>query len=122
MAPPYANSALKVMRVRDPALSSFDPLEAAIESLASVSVCEALPTPAEMAGFQALVVAARSTSEAGFTAADIRKSVAAVADKPLPILWLAGRIDAGSAAEPGDPIPVSWPVPLSRLASFVTAG
>jgi CheY-like chemotaxis protein/HD-like signal output (HDOD) protein len=118
MTPPYAHKPIRVMLVRDPSLSPFDPVAAALESLADVTIRSSLPAAADLAGHERLVVVARSTSASGFTDADIRKATA-VADSPPSVLWLTGRIDGTSDASGEQLTPVLWPVPLSHLADFV---
>jgi len=119
MEPPYGRRSIKVMLVRDPSLSAFDPLEAALESLAEVQVRHTLPTRADLVGIDAAVVAARSTSAAGFTASEIHASINGGADRVIPVLWLAGRIDEGASTDSPNSPPISWPVPLSHLADFI---
>jgi HD-like signal output (HDOD) protein len=113
MQPLYPKRRVPVLLVRDPSLSGFDPVEAAVDSLAGVTVRPNLPAQAELAAFAGMVVAARTTSAAGFTAPEIAKLAAG----PVPVLWLTGRIDGGAGAE--SLVPTSWPIPLSRLAEFV---
>ena len=117
MAPLYPASRSRVLLVRDPSLSTFDPIEAALECLCEVAVRPSLPAREEVAELAGAVVVARSTSAAGFTAAEIAKSLG----DAVPVLWLAGRIDSGPAPAnpPPFPTPTPCPVSISRLAEFV---
>ena len=113
MTPPYPHRQQTICLVRDPSLSSFDPIEAALESMAEVQVRNAMPSPDQLNGFAGVVVLARSTSAAGFTSHE----VTAIA-QARPLLWLTGRVDEGSVP-PNSVPPMAWPVPLNRLAEFV---
>jgi hypothetical protein len=119
LEPQYPRRSLKVMLVRDPSLSDFDPIEAALESLANLTLNKAMPAPEGLAGFDAVVIVARTTSAPGFTASEIMKAVGPAKLLPASILWITGRIDAEITGVEQHPIPVSWPVPLSHLAGFI---
>jgi hypothetical protein len=121
MEPQYPRRSVKVMLVRDPSLSAFDPIEAALESLADLVVRKALPAPPDLAGFDALVIVARATSAAGYTASQIVEAIGPAKLPPAAVLWLTGRIDADIFNNPGCPVPVSWPVPLSHIAGFIAS-
>jgi HD-like signal output (HDOD) protein len=119
MTAPYARRAVRIWLARDPLLSSLDPVEAALELLAQVTPRDALPNEREAAEHQAIVVMAHSTSASGFDATRLHNAAARPNGKPLPILWLVGRIDGALC----DPIPSLWPIPVAKLAEFVaTAG
>jgi len=105
------------MLVRDPSLSPFDPIAVALESLADVTIRDALPNATELTQYAGIVVTARSTSSAGFSLTDIIKANSA--NKPLPVLWLTARIDGASTVDGAPVAPVLWPVPLSRIAEFI---
>jgi DNA-binding response OmpR family regulator len=118
MAPAYPRSDVRVCLVRDSSLSNFDPIAAALQSLADVVVREALPAAEEWQDCRGLVVLSRITSAAGLGASDIQASVG---DR-LPssaILWLSGRFDPDVAAPKRDLVAAAWPVPLEQLAAFV---
>ena len=113
MTPPYAHRPQRLCLVRDPSLSSFDPIEAALESMAELQVRNAMPSAEQLNGFEGVVVVARSTSAAGFTSHEVT-----AAARIRPALWLTGRVDEGSVP-PNSAAPIAWPVPLNRLAEFV---
>jgi hypothetical protein len=118
MAPAYPHRDVRVCLVRDHSLSSFDPVAAALQSLADVVVLDHLPGPAEWEDCRGLVVLSRSTSAAGLGAVDIQRSVG----ERLPssaVLWLAGRIDSDRTPPSSVPVATAWPLPLERLATFV---
>jgi CheY-like chemotaxis protein/HD-like signal output (HDOD) protein len=110
---PRGNASLWV--ARDPALSAFDSVTAALTSLAEVDVHDRLPRSDEAADVAAIVVIARSMRVAGFTGADIR-NVRSIGDATLPVLWLVGTTD--DATDYGDMQPVQYPVALEVLAAF----
>lgn len=113
LAPPYPKRPVRICLVRDPSLSAFDPIHAALEAMADVQVRETMPTGTELDQFAGTVVCSRNTSVAGLTAVDI-----AAANQVRPVLWLTGRVDAGTVPPTSVP-PVVWPVPLNRLGEFI---
>ena len=109
---------LRVCLARDPALSGFDPIATALESLATVEVLDRLPAPADLARFGALVVVAADAAAAGFTGPDIQRALAAA---PLSALWLTAKpLPAERLVQPVAGLaPLALPMPLDRLAGFV---
>ena len=117
--PLYRRTNVRVWVARDPALSSFDPVTAAVSSLAHhVDVQDRLPTPEEAARVAGIVVVARTAAVAGFTSIEIEAARNASAGS-LPVLWLVGTAD--SPANDGDLRPVRYPAPLDTIAGFVSA-
>jgi two-component system chemotaxis response regulator CheY len=117
MTAPYPQRRVRVWLARDPALSSLDPLESALELLAEVTPHKALPGAHEAAGYQAIVAVAHNTSVLGFTAADVKAAATRPNGEALPILWLVGHIDG----EQSGAAPSAWPIPLAKLAEFIGA-
>jgi hypothetical protein len=115
MTAPYPRQPVRIWLARDPSLSSFDPLEAALELLADVTPRNVLPDAQEAADHQAIVVMSRNTSASGFTPAELKKIAARPTGKPLPMLWLVGRVDGELAGV----VPSVWPISLATLAEFV---
>lgn len=115
MSPLYRKRNVRVLVARDPSFSSFDPVAAALDALADVTVRDALPKDGELSGFAGMVVLSRSTSAAGFTAPEIAKS----AGDGISVLWLTGRVDGASGGVSAALLPMLWPTPLSQLAAFV---
>jgi HD-like signal output (HDOD) protein len=111
---------VRVWLARDATLSSFDPLAAALDAMARVEVHNTLPRPEQWDGCDALVVASRSPATAGFTSADIERSVAARPDaRPTPVLWLSG-IERGGL--PAHALQVRrWPISIDDLSEFLSA-
>ncbi|HTW95862.1 MAG TPA: HDOD domain-containing protein, partial [Tepidisphaeraceae bacterium] len=64
MSPIYPRENHKFWLARDKSLSSFDPIEAALESLGACQTHPRLPAPPEAADIDALVVAARTNTQA----------------------------------------------------------
>jgi len=117
MAPAYARRDVRVCLVRDPSLSAFDPIAAALQSLAEVVVRERLPSPNDWEDCRGLVILARTSSAAGMSMADIQ---AAIGERlpPSAVLWLVSRAD--SAAPPKNAlVPMQWPLALEQFAAFV---
>ena len=89
----YEPGAARVLLVRDPAYSPFDPLAAALASMAS-AVVESDACPVDAASWQAcdtLVVASRGGSPGTLGADDIARAVAAHPKGGPPVLWLTPR-------------------------------
>jgi hypothetical protein len=109
-----------VWLAREAALSSFDPLAAALDAMAHVEVHDALPQADQWGECDALVVAARSPAVAGFTTQEIARCLAACpGGRPTPVLWLSGTEPRGL---PADALPVRrWPISIDELYQFLTA-
>jgi DNA-binding response OmpR family regulator/HD-like signal output (HDOD) protein len=113
--PLFPQSAARLLVVRDPSLSTFDPLSAALESMADVRIADALPPPAAMADFDGMIVLATKGSTPGFTAADIVASTT----NHLPVLWLTTSLENPNMPEESQISHQQWPIALSDLAGFV---
>src|SRR6185312_10064813 len=74
MTPPYPHRKVRVWLARDPSLSSFDPIAAALESLSDATISDRLPTSEEAAGHRGLVVVSRSTTAPGLGGFEIGKA------------------------------------------------
>jgi HD-like signal output (HDOD) protein len=121
MAPPYPQTATRVWLAREAAFSGFDPVAAALEALAEVTVQPRLPDAAEAAQHGGMVVVSRHAGVAGLSAADIQRAAGLRPEGRLPVLWLTGSIDGTAAEMPGGIRPVLCPVPITSLAGFVAA-
>jgi len=116
--PFYARQPKRLFVAREPSLSSFDPICAALESLAEVSVKERLPASAELAACKGLVVLTRSDVITGFTAREVAAAAAQNNGIVIPTLWLAGRRSISSHSTPAEILPTIWPTSLKELAEF----
>jgi HD-like signal output (HDOD) protein len=117
--PMYAQAGAQIWLARDPVLSSFDGITAALTSLARVKVQDRLPSEDESAGVAAIVAVAKSSGTAGFAGTEIRKA-RTLRGGQLPAMWLVGTID--DATDYGaDLRAVQYPVPLDVLASFTAS-
>lgn len=113
MAPIYPRKTVRLYIARDPALSPFSPVEAALASMADVQPAGNLPSDQEIAYFDGIVVVSRKPMAAGFTAQDIARCTKS---RPLPVLWLClTDEDAG----PGSSKPVVLPAGIDSLFHFV---
>lgn len=114
LAPMFVSTPVRVWLARDPGLCSFDPVEAALSSLAEVKLDTRLPSAAEVAGVDGLVVVGRSPEAAGFSAAEVERLSADLRrqGRELRSLQVASAV-GGSAVT----IPTS--LRLSELAGFV---
>jgi CheY-like chemotaxis protein/HD-like signal output (HDOD) protein len=114
LRPLYPKSAVRLVLVRDPTLTPFDPIQAALESLAEVEVCNALPGPASLKQCQAVLVTARTSS--ALHQQDLIALQSALIAGPDSVLALVGRTEPAAQA----PFPiVQWPIPLERLVQWV---
>lgn len=111
--PIYPKGDTKIWLARDPALSSYDPVLAALSSLGTVGVHPRLPTSNELRGLGALVVMGASASSAGFSELDLRP----VQSSAVPILWAVGAGEVGGAA--GSLRPQHWPISLEQIVEFI---
>ena len=123
MKPPFDRSTARLWVVRESSLSAMDPVTAALEALADVTVRDGFPEAAEADGIDALAVLAPSELTGGLTAPDIARCVVTLG-KRVPVLWLVARTNFSAAApapagRPQPPAPAKWPVPIERLAAFV---
>ena len=118
MKPPYERRPEeKLWVVREKSFSSFDPLVAALESLAEVRVSDSFQDSAAARECNGLVVIAPSDLAPEFGVADIQSAVGKII-QPVKALWLVGRVN-GLALSSGALKPVRWPVRLDELDRFV---
>lgn len=119
LAPPHRKRDVPVWLARAATFSSFDPVAAALGSLADVHVSPALPSAAEAPNYRAVIIVAPGPDTPGYRAADVEQ----LHQGPTPpaILWLAGHADLPVSTDGGSNSPVCsrWPVSIARLAEFV---
>ena len=108
----------RLLLVRDPAISSFDPVGAALESLADVTVINQLPKQAELAECDGLVILTRNNALNGFTSEEIA-TVTNRDNVHIPTLWLVAHLAEGRPLDARAPKPCLWPIQLDFLARFV---
>jgi len=119
MKPPYERRpAAKLWVVREKSYSPFDPLVAALESLAEVRVSDSLSDTAAARECNGLVVIAPSDLAPEFGGPDIQLAVGKVR-QPLKTLWLVGRVNGLTLSSSSALKPVRWPVRLDELDRFV---
>ncbi|MEI8196107.1 MAG: hypothetical protein WCI73_09380, partial [Phycisphaerae bacterium] len=114
--PLFPKRDIQILLVRAPGLSNFDPVQATLESLASVTVASALPQG--LAAWDAVVVLAPSSGLKGFTAGEIKRALAASADPAYPFLWLVGQTHAGLDTS-RELQPTVWPIALELVDAFI---
>jgi len=86
--------------------------------MAEATVHDRLPTAAEMAETNGLVVIARVVGTNGFAEPDIAAAVKA-AGRNVPVLWLVLQLDPQCKSQSFDP--VAMPLSLARLHEFVAS-
>jgi HD-like signal output (HDOD) protein len=119
MKPEFERTAARLCVVREAALSPFDPLTLALESMAEVRVVDRLAAVDDECG--GIIVLAPSDLTGGFTSQDVQAAAGqagAGSTAPVPVLWLVGRVN-GMAQRGAAVSPVRWPVRLDDLAAFV---
>jgi CheY-like chemotaxis protein/HD-like signal output (HDOD) protein len=115
MKPLYPAAPTKIWVAHDRALSEFDPVVAALSSLATVDLHDRLPLEArECSGHQALVVIARSENATGF-----RQS--ALCTDRQPSLQCLNIYSKTSPTMPDSPPPAATSITLAALAEFVAS-
>ena len=111
-APLLAKVNSRVWLARDRTLSAFDPLSAALQSLAEVQIKDRLPTAAESREYDAIIVAtSNSAGCSGMTATEIGSSPPTKSG--LPPLWLKHDTDTDGAGR--------VPIALTDLHQFIEA-
>jgi HD-like signal output (HDOD) protein len=117
--PMYAPSPVKVWLARDPTFSAFDPLAAALNSVAQVDVFAELPSQSQdWSDYGAVVVVARSTSMPGFDPTQLPKPSGPRAIGGIPVLWAVAKNEA-IATSNRVLTTVTLPLTLDDLARFV---
>ena len=128
--PLFPRKAARVWLAREPGLSSFDPVQAALDSVAEVDAHDRLPGNGQVTDHRGLVVLARRPSAGGFGDRNIAQALSAfpaasggaAAAGAVPVLWLVQGTDgapAPDAAAGGAIRPVVWPVTLGAIHDFV---
>jgi hypothetical protein len=115
----FISRAARLWIARHPSISELDPVALALESLASTTLENRLPTAQEMAEMDGLVVVASSPSAAGFSKRDIESVLNGTRNAGRTLQVLA--IGPGDAGADHRPDAISWraSVSLSELADFV---
>ena len=111
---------VRIWLAREEAFSPIDPIAAALDGLAELTLRNILPNFAEAAEQDALVVLARDPSTAGFTLSDILAASSAADGAHLPTLWLASRSGASPTPVPPHITPAQWPTSMNYLEAFVS--
>jgi CheY-like chemotaxis protein/HD-like signal output (HDOD) protein len=122
LAPLYMRREAKIWVARDPALSAFDPITVALQSLAEVELSTKLPNETEQNGVGGLVILSAGTSMPGFSAEEIRSTLSLAEGLQLKTLWVSRAVEQhrrDGAVEPNTVGPITGPLTLARLAQFV---
>jgi hypothetical protein len=122
MNAPYERTKARLCVVREPGLSSFDPVLTALQSMAEVRATDRLADVANAGECQALVVLAPSDLMAGYTAQEIQVAATKLGGGkgPVPVLWSVGRVN-GMAQKDAKLVPQRWPLQLDDMYHFVQA-
>lgn len=111
----------RVWYSRHPVFASFDPVAAALQSLAVPSVISRLPASAEeLQGYDALVVAMPANFVVPPSLEQVIRAKATPDRQMLPVLYLCPEGSAGQIERPGDVDIAEYPVALSELAGFIS--
>jgi HD-like signal output (HDOD) protein/CheY-like chemotaxis protein len=119
MRPQYERTTARIFVVREAGLSSFDPVVAALETMAHVRVVDR-PAAVEVNACDGVVVLSPSDLAPGLSGQVISELAAArgPGGRATRALWLVGRING--MTQRGAPVaPQRWPVRLDELAAFV---
>jgi HD-like signal output (HDOD) protein len=119
--PYFARHPARLLIVREASLSSFDPISAAMKSLAKVTIRATLPAPADLSEQDGLVVLTRTDAAPGFTANDISRATRQADGRHTAALWLVAKSSGTAPADDDEPKPTLWPISLDALARFVSS-
>ena len=86
--PLFPKRSTRVWLAREPAMSAFDPISAALSSLAEVTVENRLPGDAELASHEGLAIVCRTDAAPGFSRREVERLIAS---RPLPVLHWSSR-------------------------------
>jgi CheY-like chemotaxis protein/HD-like signal output (HDOD) protein len=117
LEPMYRHRDKRILLIRDPSLSGFDPIAAAMESLCNVTVCTSFSADIQRDDHDALMVLADKTCEVDAFSARIQKASA----KPAQVLWLTAKRDEAQLPQTDSIEATTWPIALASLARFVEA-
>lgn len=119
--PLVGRTGARVWLARDGAFSPFDPVAVALGQVATELRVEGrVPTAAEAAEVDRVVVVGRTTSAAGVGLGDVQRLLACGVVGAERVLWLAGKEDLPVPASA--PVrPREYPVSLGELGEFVNA-
>jgi hypothetical protein len=118
-APMFPREPSKLLIVRDSGLSAFDPITAAFESMAQITVAAELPVAEELGEFDGMVVIVRNCNVPGLTTSDVQNVIAHSSCISLPTLFLTGKKNPRTPPLPPNISMQQWPIPLADLARFV---
>jgi hypothetical protein len=116
MAPCFTRKGVRIWLARHSSMCSFDPVAAALDSLAEVTVADRLPSHAELVDYGATVVVAQNASVSRFGQSDIDRLGG---EGCPPVLWLVGATGDPSPGVISVVKPTRWPIPLDDLARFI---
>ena len=119
MLPMLPKSERRLYLVRDPELSAYDPVAAALESLATVTVGSSLPAGAELCAYQGLIILAANRASTGLTSAEIETYRNEILDPNFRILLLAANPETVTPPEQSPTAVARWPISLGALANFI---
>lgn len=117
IAPIFPHKDTRVWLIREAGFSTFDPVAAALESLAHVTIQNRYPSGAELAEHRGVVIVSRSAASSGWNVSELAKLLAEPSRSSTKMLWLVGRVDAPAS---GPITPFQWPIQISILADFIS--
>jgi CheY-like chemotaxis protein len=117
--PMFEPAPVRVWLARDPNFSGFDPLAAALQSMAQVDVFDELPSQTQdWSQYGAIVVVARSSSAPGFDPTRLPKPSGPQTLGGIPVLWAVAKNEP-IATSSRVLATVTLPLALDDLARFV---
>jgi CheY-like chemotaxis protein/HD-like signal output (HDOD) protein len=112
---PHPRRDLNIWLARDPQLSSTDPVQTCLDSLANVDMHEFLPRAGQITNHRAIVILSRSTTSP-FAVENIAGTFPYWQGHRPPMLWLVGAQDKPVPPE----FPVrKWPISFSQFAELI---
>lgn len=113
-APAFPRAKTRVLLIRDPALSAFDPFTTFVQAVADARVQERPATVAELAQVDRVIVLSKGTANAVLSVEELTKLAAL-----KPCLWAVSKIDSAVPAD-GPVQPRKCPLEAEDVAVFVS--
>jgi CheY-like chemotaxis protein len=121
LLPLYPHRPVRLFLARDPSIFELDPVTAALEAMADVTVAKALPEAESLNDHQALAVIAQSASFASLQARSICRTAVLPGGQRLPVLWLVAGAEGQPTSELEGVEPIPCPVSLCVLDEFAAS-
>jgi DNA-binding response OmpR family regulator/HD-like signal output (HDOD) protein len=117
--PVITRSQIRLLVIRDPSLSTFDPITAAVELMATACFEASLPSAEALKSYDGVVIIARNSAVPGMALSELDNVMGAEEQNLLPILMLTAK----KSEQPRNPklnvTSAQWPISISELQMFI---